>query len=105
MIRMKNPPHPGVFIKSEILEGYDLTVTDGAKALGVGRQVLSELVNCRSAVSPDMALRLEKAFGVSMDTLLRMQTSYDIAQTRQRADTIDVQPFAPLRTSATEATT
>jgi addiction module HigA family antidote len=95
MIRMKNPPHPGAFIKSEILEGYDLTITSGAKALGVGRQALSELVNCRSAVSPDMALRLEKAFGVSMDTLLRMQTSYDIAQTRQRADTIDVKPFAP----------
>jgi addiction module HigA family antidote len=96
MIRMKNPPHPGAFIKSEILEGYDLTVTSGAKALGVGRQALSELVNCRSAVSPDMALRLEKAFGVSMDTLLRMQTSYDIAQTRQRADTIDVKPVVPL---------
>ncbi len=95
MSRMKNPPHPGAFIKSEIIAGHALTVTEGAKVLGVTRQALSELVNCRSSLSPDMAVRLEKAFGVSMDTLLRMQNSYDIAQARGRADLIDVKPYAP----------
>ena len=92
-MRMKSPPHPGAFIKSEIIEAHALSVTDGAKALGVTRQALSELLNCRTALSSDMALRLEKAFSVSMDTLLRMQTSYEIAQTRRRADTIDVKPY------------
>ncbi len=72
-----------------------MNVTDGAKALGVSRQTLSELLNCRTALSSDTALRLEKAFGVSMDTLLLMQTSYEIAQTRRRADTIDVKPYRP----------
>lgn len=95
MLRMNNPPHPGAFVRSEIIEAHELNVTDGAKALGVSRQTLSELLNCRTALSSDMALRLEKAFGVNMDTLLRMQTSYEIAQTRRRADTIDVKPFRP----------
>lgn len=93
-MRMKSPPHPGAFVKSEIIEAHALSVTAGARALGVSRQTLSELVNGRTAISPDMALRLEKAFGVSMDTLLRMQTSYEIAQTRARADSIDVKRFA-----------
>jgi addiction module HigA family antidote len=93
MIRMKTPPHPGAFVRSEIIEAHELNVTDGAKALGVSRQTLSELLNCRTALSSDMALRLEKAFGVSMDTLLRMQTSYEIAQARKRADRIDVKPY------------
>ena len=92
-MRMKSPPHPGAFVKSEIIEAHALNVTDGAKALGVSRQALSELLNGHTAISSDMALRLEKAFGVSMDTLLRMQTSYEIAQARRRADTIDVRPF------------
>lgn len=94
-MRMKNPPHPGAFVKSEIIEAHDLNVTTCAKALGVTRQTLSELVNCRTALSSDMALRLEKAFGVSMDTLLRMQTSYEIARTRRRAGEIEVEPYAP----------
>jgi addiction module HigA family antidote len=95
-MRMKNPPHPGAFVKSEIIEGHGLTVTDGAKVLGVSRPALSSVLNGRAALSPDMALRLEKAFGVTMDTLLRMQTSYEIAQARQRADDIDVKPFVPV---------
>lgn len=93
-MRMKTPPHPGAFVKSEIIEAHALSVTAGARALGVSRQALSELVNGRTAISPDMALRLEKAFGVSMDTLLRMQTSYEIARARGRADSIDVKRFA-----------
>ena len=93
MLRMKAPPHPGAFVRSEIIEGHDLSITAAAKALGVTRQALSELVNTRTSLSAEMAVRLEKAFGVSMDTLLRMQASYDIAQARQRAPSIDVQPY------------
>ena len=93
MLRMKAPPHPGAFVRSEIIEGHDLSITAAAKVLGVTRQALSELVNTRASLSAEMAVRLEKAFGVSMDTLLRMQASYDIAQARQRAPFIDVQPY------------
>jgi addiction module HigA family antidote len=82
-IRMKNPAHPGGFVKSEIVEALDLSVTDAAKALGVTRPALSALLNERAALSPEMALRIEKAFGVSMDTLMRMQNSYDIAPARR----------------------
>lgn len=92
-IRMKNPVHPGGFVKFEIIEGFGLSVTDAAEALGVSRPALSAVLNERAKLSPDMALRLEKAFGVSMDTLMRMQNSYDIAQVRKRAHEIDVKPF------------
>jgi antitoxin HigA-1 len=92
-IRMKNPAHPGGFVKSEIVEALDLSVTDAAKALGVTRPALSALINERAALSSEMALRIEKAFGVSMDTLMRMQNSYDIAQARRRAGRIKVARF------------
>ncbi|QND49810.1 HigA family addiction module antidote protein [Rhizobium lusitanum] len=92
-IRMKNPAHPGGFVKSEIIEALGLSVTDAAKALGVTRPALSTLLNERAHLSPEMALRIEKAFGVSMDTLMRMQNSYDIAQTRKREGEIEVAPF------------
>ena len=92
-IRMMNPAHPGGFIKSEIVEALDLSVTRAAEALGVTRAALSALLNERSHLSPEMALRIEKAFGVSMDTLMRMQNTYDIAQTRRRAGEIKVAPF------------
>jgi addiction module HigA family antidote len=91
--RMKNPAHPGGFVKSEIVEALDLSVTDAAKALGVTRPALSALLNERAALSSEMALRIEKAFGVSMDTLMRMQNSYDIAQARRRAGQIKVARF------------
>jgi addiction module HigA family antidote len=90
---MRNPPHPGAFIRAEILEPLHLSVSDGAKVLGVSRPALSNLVNGRADLSGDMALRIEKAFGVRMDTLLRMQVSFDIARTRQRAKTITVRPY------------
>ncbi len=83
MFRMKTPSHPGRFIKSEIIAPMGLTVTDAAKSLGVTRPALSAVLNGRSSLSPEMALRIEKAFGPKMDTLLRMQTSYDIAQARK----------------------
>ncbi len=92
-IRMKNPAHPGGFVRSEIVEALDLSVTDAAKVLGVTRPALSALLNERAALSPEMALRIEKAFGVSMDTLMRMQNSYDIAQARRRASEIKVARF------------
>ena len=92
-IRMKNPAHPGGFVKSEIIEALELSVTDAAKVLGVTRPALSALLNERAHLSPEMALRIEKAFGVSMDTLMRMQSSYDIAQTRKREGEIKVAPF------------
>ena len=93
-IRMKSPAHPGGFVKSEILEALGLSVTQAASALGVTRPALSAFLNERAHLSPEMALRLEKAFGVSMDTLMRMQNSFDIAQTRKRAGEIDVAAFA-----------
>lgn len=92
-IRMKTPAHPGGFVKYEILEPLELSVTDAAKALGVTRAALSAVLNERASLSPEMALRIEKAFGVSMDTLMRMQNSFDIAQARKRSDEIHVAPY------------
>jgi len=89
-IRMKNPAHPGGFVKSEIIAPLGLSVTDAAVVLGVTRAALSALLNARANLSPEMALRIEKAFGVSMDTLMRMQNSYDIALVRKRAGKINV---------------
>ena len=93
-IRMRNPAHPGGFVKSEIVEAAGLTVTRAAAALGVTRPALSALLKERASLAPEMALRIEKVFGVSMDTLLRMQASYDIARTRKREGEIDLEPFA-----------
>ena len=90
---INNPPHPGDFIRTELLSPAGLTVTAAATALQVSRPALSSLLNGKASLSGDMALRLEKAFGVKMDTLMRMQSSYDIAQTRKREDTINVQPI------------
>lgn len=91
--RMKNPPHPGGFVRAEIIAPAELSITAAAEVLGVTRPALSSFLNQRSSLSPDMALRIEKAFGVSMDTLMRMQGSYDIAQARKRAGEIKVAPF------------
>jgi addiction module HigA family antidote len=87
---MKNPPHPGDFIRTEIVEAAGLTVTAAAIALGVSRPTLSSLLNGKAGLSGDMAPRIEKAFGVRMDTLMRMQSSYDIAQTRRSEGQISV---------------
>ena len=92
-IRMKKPVHPGGFVRHEIIEALDLSVTAAARALGVTRAALSAVLNERARLSPEMSLRIEKAFGVSMDTLMRMQNSYDIAQTRMRAGKIKVALF------------
>lgn len=94
MIKLLNPSHPGDFLKHEVLDANALSVTDAAVALRVTRQALSSLLNGKASLSPEMALRFEKAFGISMDTLLRMQTSYDISQARRRSDQIEVEPYA-----------
>ena len=92
---MKNPPHPGDFIRTEIIQPAGLSVTAAAAALQVSRPALSSLLNGSADLSGDMALRIEKAFGVKMDTLMRMQASYDIAQTRKREKKIRVRRFYP----------
>ncbi len=92
---MLNPPHPGRIVRQECLEALGLNVTEGAKALGVTRQTLNNLVNEKAAISPEMAIRLEKAFGSTADTWLRMQAAFDLAQARQQADKINVQRFVP----------
>ncbi len=92
-IRLKNPAHPGSFIRFEIIDPLGLSVTSAAGILGVTRATLSTLLNERAHLSPEMALRLEKAFGISMDTLMRMQNSFDIVQARKRENEINVKPF------------
>jgi len=87
---IKNPPHPGDFIRTEIVDAAGLTVTAAAQALRVSRPALSSLLNGKADLSGEMALRLEKAFGVKMDTLMRMQSAYDIAQTRKRGHHLDI---------------
>jgi antitoxin HigA-1 len=89
------PAHPGAFVREEILEPLHLSVARAAEVLGVRRATLSDLVNGNSVLSPEMALRIEKAFGVSMDTLLKMQAWFDSHAMRQRADKISVKRFVP----------
>ena len=81
---MKNPPHPGEFIRTEIIEPAGLSVTAAASVLHVSRPALSSVLNAKADLSGGMALRIEKAFGVKMESLMRMQSNYDIAKTRSR---------------------
>ncbi len=90
---MANPPHPGGIVKRQCLEPLGLTVTRAAKGLGVTRQTLSELVNERTGVSVEMAIRLSKAFGSTPETWLGMQTAYDLWQARDRGREIAVERF------------
>lgn len=94
-MRMLNPPHPGKFIRTEILAPLGLSVTATSRVLGVSRPALSSLLNGKADLSGDMALRIEKALGVKMDTLLRMQASFDIARTRRRESKIRVRRYQP----------
>lgn len=94
---LKSPPHPGDFIRTEIIQPAGLSVTAAATVLQVSRPALSSLLNGRTDLSGDMALRIEKAFGVKMDSLMRMQVSFDIARTRKREKKIHVRRFiAPI---------
>ena len=92
---MKYPPHPGEVIRELCLEPLGLTVTDAAKGLGVSRKALSELLNGHSGISPEMAVRLHKGFGGSVESWLTQQMQYDLAQVLSRVEKIDVQQFVP----------
>ena len=94
-MRMLNPVHPGRFLRTEIIQAHGLTVTEAAKILQVSRPTLSSLLNAKADLSGEMALRFEKAFGVDMDTLMRMQNSYDIVRTRSRAKKIHLERYKP----------
>jgi antitoxin HigA-1 len=92
---MKNPPHPGDLIRTEIIEELGLTVKKAAEILKVRRATLSDLLHGKAALTPDMALRIEKAFGPDMDHLLRMQLAYDVTNMREHARSIDVKRYVP----------
>ncbi len=92
---MKNPPHPGDLIKTEIIDALGLNVSKAAGILKVRRATLSDLLNGRAALTPEMALRIEKAFGPDMNHLLRMQLAYDVAKTRERARDISIKRYIP----------
>jgi len=92
-MKMHNPPHPGEIIHDQCLEPLGLTITAAAKGLGVTRKALSELVNGHSGVSPEMAIRLSKAFGGRPETWLQLQMQYDLWHAEQRADSIKVTRF------------
>jgi len=87
---MKNPPHPGRSIRNACLEPLGLSVSEGAKILGVTRQALNNVVNGKSGISPEMAIRLTKAFGSTPDTWLRMQVAYDLAAALKNESKIKV---------------
>ena len=90
-MRMKNPPHPGRIVREECIEPLGLTVTKAARALGVTRQTLNNIVNERAGVSPEMAIRLSKAFGSSPEVWLGIQMEYDLAQAERKASQIKVE--------------
>ena len=90
---MKEPPHPGLSVRHDCLEPLGLTITDGAKVLGVSRQALNSLVNAKGGISPEMAIRLDKAFGGTADAWLALQTAYDLAQAKKTAKNIIVKRY------------
>jgi addiction module HigA family antidote len=94
-MRMKKPVHPGRIVRKDCLEPLELTVTKAAEVLGVSRQALNNVVNEKAAISPEMAIRLAKAFGSTAETWLRMQTAHDLAVAMEHADEIDVQRYRP----------
>lgn len=91
---MKNPPHPGLSVRHDCLEPLGLTVSEAAKRLGVSRKQLSDLVNGHAGISPEMAIRLDKAFGGGAETWYRLQAAYDLAQAMKRAGRIKVARIA-----------
>ncbi|MEA2870827.1 MAG: antitoxin HigA [Hyphomicrobiales bacterium] len=91
---MRNPPHPGAGLKDDI-DALGLSVAEAAKGLGVTRQQLYRVISGQSGISPEMALRLEKAIGGTADGWLRMQLAYDLAQIRARAGSIKLKRLEP----------
>lgn len=92
---MKNPPHPGHSIKDACLDPLGLTVTEAAQVLGIARHTLSRVLNGHAGISPEMAIRLEKAGWSNADHWLRLQAAYDLAQARVHQDDIKVHPYRP----------
>ena len=92
---MKDPPHPGETVRAMCLEPTNLTITDAAKKLGVGRKNFSDLVNCKTGISPEMAIRISKVFGGSPRVWYMSQASYDLAQAMERADEIQLEQLSP----------
>ena len=90
---MKNPVHPGQVVRHDCLEALGLSVTEGAKVLSVTRQALNNVVNGKAGISPEMAIRLSKAFGSTAETWLQMQVAYDLAQARKHESKIRVQRY------------
>ncbi len=90
-MKMKNPPHPGRIVRQECIEPLGITVTEAARALGVTRQALNNVVNLKAGISPEMAIRLSKAFGSSPEVWLGMQMAYDLAKLEKEAGRIKVQ--------------
>ena len=99
-MRMKNPPHPGRIVRQECIETLGLTVTQAARALGVTRQTLNNLLNGKAGVSPEMAIRLSKAFGSSPAVWLGMQMEYDLVQAEKKAGRIHVERLRPKSVAA-----
>jgi addiction module HigA family antidote len=94
---MMNPPHPGEIVREECLAPLGLSVTEGARVLGVTRQALNNLVNEKAGISPEMAIRLEKAFGSSADMWLSLQVAFELARARKQEDKIAVQRYTPAK--------
>jgi addiction module HigA family antidote len=92
---MKNPPHPGDLIRTEVIEALGLSVTRAAEVLQVRRTTLSDLLHCNAALTPDMALRIEKAFGPAMDHLPRMQLAHDVSRTSAHAADLSIERYVP----------
>ena len=92
---MKNPAHPGRVVRNACLEPLGLSVTEAAAVLGVTRQALNNVVNCKSGISPEMAIRLSKAFGSTPETWLGMQLDYDLARARRHENRIHIERVAP----------
>jgi len=90
---MKNPPHPGDLIRTEVVEALGLSVSKAAEILQVRRATLSDLLHGKAALTPEMALRIEKAFGPDMDHLLHMQLAYDVAKTRRQTREIPIRRY------------
>src|SRR5208283_1802576 len=97
---MKNPPHPGDLIRTEVIEPLGLSVSKAAEIMQVRRAKLSDLPHGKAGLTPEMALRIEKAFGPDMDHLLRMQLAYDVAKTREHARDISIKRYAPAESHA-----
>ena len=92
---MKNPPHPGLSVRHDCLEPLGLNVSEAARKLGISRKQLSDIVNCRSGISPEMAIRLDKAFGGGAEAWYRLQSTWELAHAMDKAEQIKVERLSP----------